>query len=143
EVKRKKIPRPRGNGVLLDAFSPGSPQRWGGHSLSAPACYRWLARRRAPRAQDEPHPTVIRTPAARARRARRLCRGTSPGRARYAYVPAPVAIQKRRAHLLSGRGPFGTAHGGGGSSGEFRLRGGGLAGVGRTWDGASVPTRTQ
>src|SRR5947208_16929586 len=47
-----------------------------------------------PRAADEPHPTVIRTPAARPRRARRLCRGTSPGRSRYSFVPRPVAIQK-------------------------------------------------
>jgi hypothetical protein len=38
-----------GSGVLLDAFSPGSRQRWRGHGLGDPACYRRQARPRAPR----------------------------------------------------------------------------------------------
>ena len=55
------------SGVLLDAFSPGSRQRWGGRHLGDPAYYRQQARLLAPKAADEPHPTLMRTPAARPR----------------------------------------------------------------------------
>lgn len=45
------------------------------------------------KAPDEPHPTLMRTPAAPLRRTGRLCRGQRPGRSRYAFVPDAVAIQ--------------------------------------------------
>jgi hypothetical protein len=94
-----------------------------------------------PQAPGEPHPTVIRTPAARPRRAWRLCREQCPGRSRYPSVPGTVAIQNAAGSSPPGRGQLGTAHGRGGSSGDFLLhRGRGPAGVGWTWDGAQAPS---
>ena len=98
------------------------------------------ARLLALKAKDEPHPTLMRTPAAPLRGAGRLCQEQSPGRSRYSCVPRPVASQRRRAHLPRGRGQLGKAHGWGGSSGDGFLLRGGPAGVGRTWDGASAPS---
>src|SRR5262245_25606014 len=92
-----------------------------------------------PTAKDEPHPTLMRTLAAPLRRTRRLCQEQCPGRSRYAFVPGPVAIQERRAHLLGRRGQLGSAHGRGGSSGVSSFWGA-AAGVGWTWDGASAPS---
>ena len=44
--------------------------------------------------KGEPHPTVMRTPAAQTRRTERLCQGTCPGPSRYSYVPKIAAIHK-------------------------------------------------
>jgi hypothetical protein len=41
---REIISTATGSGVFLDAFSPGSQQRWGGHGRGDPACYRRRAR---------------------------------------------------------------------------------------------------
>src|SRR5262249_57946788 len=43
----------------------------------------------SPRPQDEPHPTLVRTPAAQPRKVERLCRGTVPR-------PVPILIGSRR-----------------------------------------------
>src|SRR5215472_1747214 len=70
-----------------------------------------------PQATDEPHPTLMRTPAAPLRGAGRLCRGQGPGRSRYSFVPGPVAIRRAAGSPPGRRGQLGTAHGRGGSSG--------------------------
>src|SRR5262249_43174113 len=55
--------------------------------------YRQQARLPVPQTRDEPHPTLMRTPAARPHGARRLCQALRPGRSRYLFVPGSVAIQ--------------------------------------------------
>jgi hypothetical protein len=103
--------------------------------------YRRQVRPRTPQGPDEPHPALMRTPAARPRKARRLCRGQRPGRSRYSFVPHSVAIQKRQAHLLEGGSRSARLTAGAGRQAKFLLlRSGGPAGVGRTWDGASAPS---
>ena len=59
--------------------------------------------------RGEPHPTLMRTPAARPRKAERLCQGTGPGRSRYSSVPSSAAIQKATGSLLERSVPLGTA----------------------------------
>ena len=93
-VKRKYFPRPRGFGVSLTPFLRGHSSGGEGHRSATRLGYPRQARLPAPQAEDEPHPTLIRTPAAPLRGARRLCRGTSPGRSRYSFVPGPVASRK-------------------------------------------------
>src|SRR5262245_12940397 len=103
--------------------------------------YRRQARLRASWAADEPHPTLMRTLAARPRRAGRLCRGTSPGRSRYAFVPGSVATRIATGSLPNESVPLGRAHGRGGSSGvSFRSSGAPRRGSGEPWDGASAPS---
>ena len=60
-------------------------------------------------------------------------------------VPILVRAQARGQSIAAGsspqgRGQLGTAHGWGGSSGDCSSAGGGPAGVGWTWDGASAPS---
>ena len=74
--------------------APGLWQRCWGSPAATRLGYRWQVRRRARSATDEPHPTLMRTPAAQPRRVRRLCRGQCPGRSRYSFVPGSVAIRK-------------------------------------------------
>jgi hypothetical protein len=68
--------------------------------------------------RGEPHPTLIRTPAAQPRKVERLCQGTCPGRSRYAFVPSTVAIQKATGSLSKESVPIGTAGGWGDRPGE-------------------------
>ncbi len=145
-VKRKYFPRPRGFGVSLTPFLRGHSSG-GEDAISATRLgYRKQARLLAPQAEDEPHPTLMRTPAAPLRGARRLCQGTRPGRSRYSFVPDAVASRKRRAHLRQGRGQLGKAHGRGGSSGDGSFLGGrGPVGVGWTlgWRFGAKPALTE
>ena len=87
-----------------------------------------------PQASDEPHPTLMRTPAALLRRARRLCQAAGPGRSRYAFVPGVVAIRSSAGSPPArGRVPLSSAHGRGGSSGVASCagrRGGGRVDLG-------------
>src|SRR5262245_34360689 len=93
-----------------------------------------------PTATDEPHPTHLRTRAAPLRGAGRLCPEQRPGRSRYAYVPGTGAIRSSAGSPPRRRGPFGAAHGRGGSPGVRLLLRGAAAGVGWTWDGAWAPS---
>ena len=93
-VKRKYFPRPRGYGVSLTPFLRGHSNGVEDATSATRLGYRKQTRLLAPKAKDEPHPTLIRTPAAPLRGARRLCRGTSPGRSRYSFVPDAVASRK-------------------------------------------------
>ena len=94
-VKRKYFPRPRGFGVSLTPFLRGHSSGGEGRDRSATRLdYPKQTRLLAPKAEDEPHPTRMRTPAAPLRGARRLCQGTRPGRSRYSFVPRPVASRK-------------------------------------------------
>ena len=103
--------------------------------------YQRQARLLAPKAADEPHPTLLRTPAAQPRGARRLCQGTSPGRSRYAFVPSSVAIQKAAGSPPRREGPVRHGSRAGRVVRQFLLRRGcGPAGVGGTGDGASAPS---
>jgi hypothetical protein len=82
------------NGVLRDARFTYAWQRWRGRPLTIRLLYLEQARPPA-HGRDEPHPTLMRTPAASLRRARRLGQDlTIPGRSRYAGVPRLVATQK-------------------------------------------------
>jgi hypothetical protein len=95
----------------------------------------YLEQARLPaRGRDEPPPTLLRTPAALLRGARRLCRGiTIPGRSRYSFVPRLVATRRATGSPPERRVQLGTAHDGGGASGVFlHCAGRGPAGVGRT-----------
>jgi len=58
-----------------------------------------------PEATDEPHPTLMRTPAAPLRGARRLCREACPGRSRYSFVPGSVAIRSSAGSPPRRKGP--------------------------------------
>ena len=94
-----------------------------------------------PQGQDEPQPTLMRTPAASLRGAGRLCQGQCPGRSRYSFVPGAVAIHSRRAHLLGEEGPVRFSSRAGRVVGRSPpARGGAAAGVGVTWDGAAAPS---
>jgi hypothetical protein len=90
-----------------------------------------------PKAADEPHPTLMRTPAAQPRWAGRLCRRQCPGRSRYSFLPDAVAIRRSAGSLPQGRVQLGRAHGRGGSSGDCSLvfGGGAAVGVGRILGG--------
>jgi hypothetical protein len=71
-VKRKHFPRPRGlrrfsGRLFLRVHSSGGE----GHRSATRLGYRRRTRLLAPKAKDEPHPTHIRTPAARPRKAGR------------------------------------------------------------------------
>ena len=140
-VKRKYFPRPRGFWRFSDAFAPGSWQRRRRPSVGDPA---WLSRADAtpgPQAKDEPHPTRMRTPAAPLRGARRLCRGTSPGRSRYSFVPGVVAIRKAAGSSPPRERPVRQGSRPGRVVRRFPPVGSrGSAGVGWTWDGASAPS---
>ena len=129
-----------GTAFFLTPFLRGHGGGGEGTASATRLGYPRQARLLALKAKDEPHPTLMRTPAAPLRGAGRLCQEQSPGRSRYSCVPRPVASQRRRAHLPRGRGQLGKAHGWGGSSGDGFLLRGGPAGVGRTWDGASAPS---
>ena len=91
-----------------------------------------------PKAADEPHPTLMRTPAARPREVGRLCRGQRPGRSRYAFVPDAVAIRRSTGSLPQGRVQLGRAHGRGGSSGDSSFSWALRRGSGGFWESASA-----
>lgn len=128
------------NGALRDARFTYALQRWRGRSLTIRLLYLEQARPPA-HGRDEPHPTLMRTPAALLRRARRLCQDlTIPGRSRYAWVPRFVATQK-----ATGSPPFA----GGSSSARFTAgaerpaissasRGAVRRGSGGRWEDASA-----
>lgn len=62
-------------------------------------------RTRTASGRGEPHPTLMRTPAAQPQKAERLCQGTCPGPSRYAYVPRNAAIHKATGSLLERERP--------------------------------------
>jgi hypothetical protein len=99
-VKRKYIPRPRGSAFSLTPFSPRHSGGGADTTSATRLSYRRQTRLLAPLAADEPHPTLIRTPAARPRRAGRLCRGTEPR-----PVPILVRSQLRGQSKASGSPP--------------------------------------
>src|SRR5262249_32062017 len=95
---------------------------------------------RGPRAADEPHPTLMRTPAARPRGVGRLCRGQRPGRSRYSFVPDAVAIRRAAGSLPQGEARSAGLTGGGGRPAAapfFSPRRGG--GGGGPWGGGLRP----
>jgi hypothetical protein len=141
KVKRKCFPKPRGTAFFLTPFLRGHSGGGAGPNRGDPTCDRQQTRRRAPMAKDEPHPTVMRTPAAPPRKARRRGRERSPGRSRSSFVPRPVASQGAAGSLPRREGPVRHGSRRGPVVRRFLLlRGGGPAGVGRTWDGASAPS---
>ena len=89
---------------------------------------------------DEPHPTLLRTPAAPLRRAGRLCRGQRPDRSRYAFVPDSVASRTSAGSPSPRKGPVRHGSRAGRVVGRCLLLRGAAAGVGWTGEGASAPS---
>ena len=140
-VKRKYFPRPRGFWRFFDAFCSGVMAAAAKAIGRRPDLFIHSGRSSWAQAQDEPHPTRIRTSAAPLRGARRLCRGPSPGRSRYSFVPDVVASRKTAGSSPRRERPVREGSRSGRVVRRFlRFTGRDPAGVGWTWDGASAPS---
>lgn len=94
-----------------------------------------------PRPRDEPHPTLMRTPATPLRRAGRLCREACPGRSRYSFVPGSVAIRRSTGSPPQAEGSsLARLTGGAGRRAFPPPPGAPRRGSGGPWDGASAPS---
>ena len=141
EVKGKYFPRPRGAAFSLTPFLRGHSS--GGEGMASATRLAIGGRRDSwpgrPRTSRTQHSCGLRRPGPAGPGG--CAGGGVPAGPDTHSFPGPWPFKERRAHLPQGRGQLGKAHRWGGSSGDRSLlRGGGPAGVGRTWDGASAPS---
>jgi hypothetical protein len=140
-VKRQYFLRPRGAAFSLTPFLRGHGS--GGEGTASATRLAISGRRdpgpRRPTTSRTPHSCGLRRPSP-ARPGG--CAGEqAPAGPDPHSFPAPWPFKERRAHLPQGRGPFGTAHGRGGSSGVSSSFGAAARrGSGGPRDGASAPS---